>query len=413
MNKKGLPHCKTVLGLLIFGFMALTSTCSSTPKAVEEATITFDSSTLQGVSKITDDRLRKDKLSISPDGSKLLYCESEVQDLSVGLYTEDFKIVLIRNIGSGTKTPLITDSSFYPAWFDDNATFVYVSFESGATKLVKTGISGGGKTYITRNPVGDDKNKDVNPSVHGQTILIDTIINDKRQIVSLNASGTDVTIICEGRSASWHPSGKKFVFIRDVPNPDQKTGGKRGAVYEMDIGTYQATELYVDRENKDCSSPSYSPDGEYILFNRGSDVQIRTNTEGRVYDKKGNVINTSRTTVRGEVAKWHLFYMNSGGGPVSQITSGDVNVFSPVWGSNNNIYFISNAGGATEIWRARINLGNKATASEVEPVPDTGPSKESVPDGDEETILRIRGFYEEVFCFIGFGAYTIHLVYGV
>jgi Tol biopolymer transport system component len=350
MNKKWLRHSITVFVILVFGFLAVGS--GTQDKAVVTE-ITYDSGTLQNVTRITDDKVRKDWVSVSPDGSKMLYCETDSTNASV--YAEDYKIVLLRNIATAAKTPLVNDSSYAPVWFDDNNTIVYVAFERGAGRLMKSNIGGGSKTYITRNPIGD---YDANPSVHGKTILCDTFINGRRQIVSLSSDGSDVTILGEGEQPSWHPNGKKFVFIRSIPTAQ---GTEAKAVYEMDIAANQVTQIYADtgdknRHGMNCSSPSYSHNGEYVLFSKGADVQVRANVTQKVAIG-GGLGNIFKQTVKGEVSRWHLFVIKAdGSGGASQLTSGNVNVFSPSWGVDNNIYFISTAGGATEIWRARLNL---------------------------------------------------------
>ncbi|MDR0710675.1 MAG: hypothetical protein LBF77_11485 [Spirochaetaceae bacterium] len=347
MNKKWLRHSISVFIILVFGFLAIGS--GTQDKAVITE-ITYDAGTLQNVTRITDDKVRKDWVSVSPDGSKLLYCETDSANASV--FAEDFKIVLLRNIATAAKTPLVNDSSYAPVWFDDNNTIVYIAFERGAGRLMKSNIGGGSKTYITRNPIGD---YDANPSIHGKTILCDTNINGRRQIVSLSSDGSDVTILGEGEQPSWLPNGKKFVFIRSVSTVRNT---QVNAVFEMDIAANQVTQIYADtgdknRHGMNCASPSYSHDGEYILFCKGADVQVRAN----VTKKALGGFNISRSTVKGEVSRWHLFVIRSdGGGGASQLTSGNVNVFSPSWGVDNNIYFISNAGGSNEIWRARLNL---------------------------------------------------------
>jgi hypothetical protein len=48
--------------------------------------------------------------------------------------------------------------------------------------------------------------------------------------------------------------------------------------------------------------------------------------------------------------------MGSGGTGLTQLTSGNVDVFSPSWGTNNEIFFIANVQNATEIWKARLSI---------------------------------------------------------
>jgi hypothetical protein len=63
--------------------------------------------------------------------------------------------MLLKDANLSSKTPVVTDPSFGPVWYDDSAGFIYVVYEGGSSKLVKSNITGGGKTYITRNSIGD------------------------------------------------------------------------------------------------------------------------------------------------------------------------------------------------------------------------------------------------------------------
>jgi TolB protein len=296
-----------------------------------EDSITYDSATLQNVSRITDDGISKDWVEVSPDGGKILYCESERllrwSDISNELVSS-FKIILLRDAARAAKTPLVNDISYAPAWYEDNINFVYVVLENGNSKLVRSNISGGGKTYITRNAIG---RWDARPNVRNHMILCDTDINGRRQVVSLRDNGTEVTVLGEGHSPSWHPGGTKFVFIRN------------DNIFEMDLNTNQATQVFSELDTW-CRSPSYSKDGTYILFQKETSVPVIVS--GSSFSFSSNK----------EVARWHLFTIKSDGTDLSQLTNGNVDVFSPSWGSDNTIYFVSNAGGNTEIWRARVNL---------------------------------------------------------
>jgi TolB protein len=277
------------------------------PKVADS--ISFDPATLRNVMRVSDDKMWKDHVVLSPDGRKLLYTEKD---------GNSFKIMLLKDISIFAKTPIVNDSGYYPSWFGDSESFVYVTLDGGSSKLVRSNISGGGKVYITRNPIGKS---DYNPAEQDGIIICDTEINGKNQLVSLKTNGSDITILGEGQRPSWHPTLPKVVFIRD------------GAIWEMDSNTTQVTQIYVDRRDGvtlACDSPSYSKDGKYIVFSKKSPV---ANTKTR-YN--------------------HLFRINADGSNLTQLTEGMVNAFSPSWGPNNTIYFISDAGGFNEIWTATI-----------------------------------------------------------
>ncbi|MDR2796910.1 MAG: hypothetical protein LBB80_01035 [Treponema sp.] len=295
---------------------------------------------MQNVIRVTENGLRKDAVRVSPDGSKILYCEANVTDVNATIPFEDFSVMLLRDANLSAKTPIVTDPSFGPVWYDDNAGFVYVVYEGGASKLVKSNITGGGKTYITRNPIGD---YDTRPSIKGKEILCETGVNGVRHIVRVKDDGSEVTILGTGNSPSWHPTENKYVFIKD------------GSICVMDLSNNQVTQIYAAATDKDrkviefCSQPSYSKDGRYILFAKGANTFITATT------KKGGFRLPSKKL---ETQRQHLFLIHTDGTGLSQLTSGNVDVFAPSWGIDNDIFFVANVQNATEIWKAKLLLAD-------------------------------------------------------
>jgi TolB protein len=290
-------------------------------------TITYNQATLQDLKRITDDGLSKDWLSVSPNGSMMLYCESLTQLKWNNISDErikSFQIMLLKDADKPAKTQLLMDNSITPAWYN-NETFVYSLIEGGVPKLIKSNIAGGGKVYITRNAIGL---YDVRPSVKGNLILCDTEINKKKQIVRMTDNGSDVTILGEGESPFWHPEDpQKFLFI------------KNDSIHEMDLVTYQTTKLFGET-NFRCANPQYSSDGNYILFQKECLIRIVDSKSGKAK----------------ETRRWHLFVVKVDGTDLVQLTDGNTDVFSPTWGKDNTVFFVSNANGSTEIWTAKVNL---------------------------------------------------------
>jgi TolB protein len=329
-------------------------------KETADVTITVASSSLQNVVRVTDNKFRKNAVQVSPDGTKLLYCEANETDPNKLLYLDDFRIMLLRDVNVSAKTPLVTEPSYSPVWFDDNIGYAYVAYEGSGSKLVKSNVTGGGKTYITRASAGDG---DANPSVKGDRILCDTLVGGKRQLVSMKSNGTELTILGEGEQPSWHPGGTKFLFVRRSEERRGNSTFYPRSVYEMDIATNQVTQIYtavIDEARgfaEVCSQPSYSPDGKYILFSKGGDIFLATveKKDGGATGWLGGLFG-GRSKVNVTERRLHLYLMKEDGTDLTQLTSGNVDVFSPAWGPNNDIYFISNVQDATEIWKAHLNL---------------------------------------------------------
>ena len=323
---------------VLLAFLLALSGCGSIPMPFGTApsssastnTIEFEQASLLDLKRITEDGLSKDWLNVSPNGSMLLYCESLVplkkwSDISNKRITT-FQIALLRDAQKSATTKLVTDKSIAPAWYSNEA-FVYSIIESNVPKLIKSNITGGGKVYITRsNKVGD---YDVRPSVMGNLILADTEINKVPQIIRMTDTGSNITMLGEGESPSWHPrNSQRFVFI------------KNGDIYEMDLNTMQSTKLYGE-QNIRCANPKYHSTGNYILFQKEHMIRITDSKTGKVTK---------------ETKHWHAFVIKVDGSDLVQLTNGDVDVYSPVWGRDNTIYMVSNANNSSEIWSARVNL---------------------------------------------------------
>lgn len=325
---------KFIFLAFVIAFSMTAFSCVST----DEVQVSYDKSVLQNVSKVTDDGLSKVELAVSPDGNQLLYVEinksvrsyiTNMRDRNSGNYY-DCQMYLLRDISRPSKTPLGLTFSYDPAWNKSGKEFVFTALENNQFKLVRANVEGGRKTYITRTPIG---NEDGEPDIKNNVILCHTKINGKWQIVTLNYDGTEITLVCEGYSPSWHPRENKFVFIRD------------GGIFEMDLDLNQATEIYKDVDFP-CYKPSYSKDGKYILFEQLTPVNAKGTMTSSLTKRIVSIAN-SRTN-------FHLYLISSDGMNKMQLTSGSVDAYSPVWGADNTIFFISAANNKTDIWKAKV-----------------------------------------------------------
>ncbi|MDR3311734.1 MAG: hypothetical protein LBS64_01190, partial [Spirochaetaceae bacterium] len=297
-------------------------------------------------------------VSVAPNGKTLFYCEAPETSLDKQLYLEDYRIMLLRDVNVSSKTPLVTDPSYGPAWYDDSVGFAYITFEQAANRVIKSNVTNGSKTFVTRMSAGEG---DSNPSVRGGVILCDILNRNTRQVVSMKDNGQEITLLGEGEQPSWHPNGTKYLFVR-------RTEEKRGTatfypagIYEMDLKSGQATQIYspiIDEVNKYaevCSRPSYSKDGKYVLFAKGRDLSLALVERKNIFSRTAGKYLWTKPAVTAE-RRSHLFFMGADGSNLTQLTSGNVDVFSPAWGANNDIYFISNVQNATEIWKAHLTL---------------------------------------------------------
>ena len=113
----------------------------------------------------------------------------------------------------------------------------------------------------------------------------------------------------------------------------------------MDLDLNQATEIYKDVDFP-CYKPSYSKDGKYILFSQLTPVNTKGSMTSSLSKRIISIANSRRNI--------HLYLISSDGMNKTQLTSGAVDAYTPVWGADNTIFFISAANKKTDIWKAKV-----------------------------------------------------------
>jgi Tol biopolymer transport system component len=322
MKRKIVLWLATIISAV--ALVIVVSACGSLfgAKGGDTVDVTWDPGITTGVTRITSDGLRKGWVRVSPDGTRLLYTEASRAD--------NWQIVYLRDANNPAKTPMVGEVSYSPSWYEDSGRFVYVSYESGKGRLVRSSVSGGGKTYISNSVLG--QSGDDTPSVRNGIIVFTARHETGYQIATIKENGTETTIIGDGRMPSWHPTEDKLVFIKPDPDPKYRYN-VGGDIYEMDINSGQITQLYRDPDHF-CYEPSYSPDGRRILFTKGTAVR----TTGTITARNFLGLITKQKTVSDETTKRHVFVMNVDGTNVSVVSSGGANVISPSWGANGEVF---------------------------------------------------------------------------
>ena len=319
---------------MVFVFVIIMTGCASfgsQEKVIVD--IFWDTALLLNVNRMTDDGLAKSWARVSPDGRRLLYSES-TRNVPRTVYSnlyDYWNIMLLRDVNSPAKTPMLDEHAYAASWYGNSSDFVYAVIEGGGSRIVRSAITGGGRTYISRYPLGRG---DTRPVIRGDDILCDAEINGRRQILRMKDTGMEVTVLGEGHSPFWHPNPRinKFLFIRN------------GNIFEMDLATIQVTQLHSD-PNYECAMPSYSPNGEWIIFQKGV---ILKSSGGQAGFFSGASSQTQ--------SRWQIFIIKADGSGLAALTVPQVDSWSPSWDLNNLIYFVSSASGSTEVYRAQINF---------------------------------------------------------
>ena len=381
--------------MAVFTLIIVMIGCFSQPDySIPDNEIGYDPGTLRNVERISDDQFLKNWVTVSPDGESLLYNEVTVDDVydkkeKTVTTTANSQVIYLRNARVFAKTPtavsventqvlvvgvdpilnpivsipkgmtvfdaqnkhlarinvVIDKAPESAAFYENGINFIYADAERGSKQLVKGNVNSTAKTFITQRPLS---NYDSFPSIRDGVIVCQTGTGNQANIVMLREDGVVVAhdvqggnifniTLGPGEQPSWHPVEDRVVFVQN------------GNIMEMntDIGQIgQQTQLYgiSSKEKQDgvfCCLPSYTEDGKHILFLKRVVVLTYKN-------KEGQEVKHHRT---------HLYGMDTEGGSVTELTSGNLDIIWYSIGKDNKVFFISNAGGYTEIWSANVVLG--------------------------------------------------------
>jgi Tol biopolymer transport system component len=354
MKRKFVPHLVTVIAvtLVVLGVSRCVTMDKETESSKDSVEITWDEGLTVGATRLTNDGRPKGRVQISPDGTKLLYTEAN----KLGGY---WQIAYLRDANNPAKTPLVGEIAYSPSWYSDSNRILYISNESGKGRLVRSSITGGGKTYISREPIGEYG--DDFPSIRDGLIVFTAYQSNSFQIATIKENGTETTFLGDGRTPSWHPTENKILFIRNEGN----TRNPGGDIYEMNVSSGQVTQLYSDSQGL-CYTPVYSLDGRRILFTKEAAVRTKANVNSGTTKKREISTETTRT---------HVFIMNADGTDVSPISSGNASVISPCWGVNGEIFcLVGLPRKPYEIYKLRIRT---AAATPPPPEPPSPPAPQN------------------------------------
>jgi TolB protein len=288
------------------------------PTEMKRLSVTGAGSALE---RVTAEDVTEEHPSISPDGQTLLF---EVRVYGDQVRPKQQTLVAVNPNTRAQRTLYTSTNSLadHPAWLPDGSSYVYASNSPGQWSLVRalTSSPNAAVNVIASGEIAPDASwPTVSPD--GKRIAFSMSVRGTPQIAVIGTDGSRLTLLGEGASPSWSPDGTRLAFSRVVNrnthlffvNPDTGTG-----LVQLTSG------------NWDNSTPSFSPDGRYIVFstNRGAPSEFSKRVR-------------------------NLYIIDIAGTNLTQLTDGDTLATEPCWGKDNWIYFASNQSGNFDIWRLR------------------------------------------------------------
>lgn len=193
----------------------------------------------------------------SPDGSKIAF--SSDRDGNLEIYVMDVDAAL-QNEGYGSVQRLTNHEGedMLPAWSPDGNKIAFSSDRDGDWEIYIMQADGTDIRQLTDNTIIDSK---PSWSPDGTKIVFDSGEGYNRNIYIMESNGANQELIiqAEGGWPDWSPDGTQIVFFgRLTGNPE---------IYIVNVDGTNLTRMTFN--NIDDWEPSWSPDGEWLLYNAG------------------------------------------------------------------------------------------------------------------------------------------------
>jgi Tol biopolymer transport system component len=280
----------------------------------------------QGLSRVTSDMVDEFSPAPSPDGQTLLF---ETRD-------GDASAIVGVDPTSGARRTVYTGGNSLAgeaAWDPTGRFFVYSSNSTGNWSLVRT-VSNSPNAAVSIIVNGDAAPVVSDPSISpdGKKIVFGTYMRNVWHLGMTNLDGSGLmTLLGEGHDPVFSPDGRRIAFVRIVSG--------RAQIFTLDPETGSKV-VQVTNGDHDNVNPSWSPDGQYLLFasNRATTKPQRGYVAGETTERQG---------------RFNLYAIKSDGTSLVQLTDGEANTGNPVWAKDGWIYFSSNQAGNFDIWRLK------------------------------------------------------------
>ncbi len=228
---------------------------------------------------------------------------------------------------------------FFPSLSPDGKSIAYAGRESGNWDIYFQTIGSTNSTNLTKDSLKDDSQPAFSPT--GDRIAFRSE-RDGGGIYVMSANGGSPTRVSDfGYSPSWSLDGGTIVIgTEKIPQPS--TRPTRSELWKIDLETNHRQRI----SEGDALQPVFSPRQKRIAY-------------------------WSRPDRYGQ--REHIWTIPANGGTAVAVTDGSFTDLNPVWSPDGKyLYFSSNRGGSSNIWRIAIDENTGATSGVPEAVTAMG-----------------------------------------
>jgi TolB protein len=255
--------------------------------------------------------------------------------------------IYLQRVEGTAVTQLTSDDSdnAFPTFSPDGKEIAFCSTRNGTWNIYKMDTEGRNTVTVTTGAA-----QCVHPSYSpdGSQLVYSSLglRSNQWELWTVNLTTGEKRQIGDGLFPSWSPSkdGDKIAFQRA-----RQRGSRWFSLWTLDLVNgepHRVTEVAVS-SNAAIVSPSWSPDGKQLVF-------------ATVLDPNSPAKKTAAGPTRGEQDIW---IVSAEGGERRRITDGNGINLSPVWATDNRVYFVSNRSGNEAVWSVRPETGKVMTAA--------------------------------------------------